>query len=207
MRQWEKLEHEWHAYLNAKYGNYFSLQESSNSTVSDILCTKPDNHFYIDVKSTTAHTGQFVLTPNPDTETFTFSPKNKTPLTSNTQRIIDYMNDNFDMFKNVQTQQIRLELPQHDMFEWVREYYTTVKNVEFFTTKDTENNFVIVPIDKLAHYFDISAVYRVNEAGHQNSTLNGNPTSNMHSAPKISHTHSSTLTPSPPHTTSTNNDL
>lgn len=165
MQQWEKLEHEWHAYLNTKYGNHFSLQGSSNSTVSDILCTKPDKPFYIDVKSTTAHTGQFVLTPNPDTETFTFSPKNKTPLTPNTQRIINYMNDNFDIFKNVQTQQIRLDLPQHDMFEWVQEYYTTTKNVEFFTTKDAENNFVIVPIDKLAHYFDISATYRVKRSG------------------------------------------
>lgn len=165
MQQWEKLEHEWHAYLNAKYGNYFSLQGSSNSTVSDILCTKPDTPFYIDVKSTIAHTGQFVLTPNLDTETFTFSPKNKTPLTPNTQHIIDYMNAHFDTFKNVQTQQIRLDLPQHDMFKWVREYYTAVKNVEFFTTKDAENNFVIVPIDKLADYFDISATYRVKRSG------------------------------------------
>lgn len=200
MQQWEKLEHEWHAYLNAKYGNYFSLQGSSNSTVSDILCTKPDNPFYIDVKSTTAHTGQFVLIPNTDTKTFTFSTKNKTPLTPNTQRIIEYMNAHFDTFKNVQTQQIPLNLPQHDMFKWVQEYYTTVKNVEFFTTKDAENNFVIVPIDKLAHYFDISATYRVKRSGSSKLSTKWQPDfEHALNAQHIPHTFINTHTLTTPH--------
>ena len=102
MKDWERFEIESIEYLQNTFGTLASFihQGKSDSTVPDILVVKSDNtEFYIEVKYAPAQCGQFVLIPNLDTSTFEYSTKNKGQIDQYSQAIINYMNTDFDSFR------------------------------------------------------------------------------------------------------------
>ena len=168
MNTWEQFEKQCTDYLNLKFGDYakFLLLGGSNSTVVDILAkTNNGNAFYIEVKQSPSQCGQFVLIPNFKTKKFEYSHLNVSHNNKYSQLIIDYMNDNFDEFSDVDSTGKDIIMPNgSDIFaNWITHFYKE-KDVKFFIS----NNFIIIPIDNFKYYFYIKAKYRVKRSGSSN---------------------------------------
>ena len=165
MTIWKDFEEEATEYLNKNFGKYanFILQGGSNSTKEDIKVTTKNNvEFYIEAKHSPAQCGQFVLFPNLKTKKFEYSKQNVNRLNESALKIMSYMNENFDEFKNVGTAGKNIEFlgSQNIFCDWIVEMYKS-KNVKFFIT----NNNTILPIEKFKEYFNVSAKYRVKKSG------------------------------------------
>lgn len=169
MEQWKKFELECNDYLNEKYGDYFNHMGFSDSTVSDIKYKNNDNTFYIEAKMPSAQSGQFVVIPDYEKKEFIFSPKNRTKEDENTKIIIEYMNENFDIYSNPGTSGKSIEIDQDIFSNWIVNYYKQ-KGVKFFITKG--DDFIIFPIEKYSNYFHISATYRIKKSGSNNVPKN-----------------------------------
>ncbi len=162
--KWKQLELNCFEYLKQTYGKLaeFKHYGDSNATVADILVSKLNQDFYIEVKSPQAQCGQFVLNIDQNNCVFEYSLHNKTNYYDSTKAIIDYMNNHFDNFQQVSTAPLKIDLDKSIFYDWVRTYYHD-KNVAYFMTK--QNNFLIIPIANLESYFDIHAYYRVKKSG------------------------------------------
>lgn len=167
MKSWQTLEIDATNFLTKNYSDYITaiLQGGSDSNISDVLVkTYTNKTFYIDVKKKNAQCGQFVLHPDKKNKEFVFSKRNKSILTESTSKIISFMNRNFQSFFDAGTSGITIHIPDDTTIfsNWIIDYYTQ-KNVEFIITKD--HDFLIIPLKEIAHYFDITAKYRVKQSG------------------------------------------
>ena len=165
MNNWEQFEIDCTKFLNEQFGEYatFIHQGKSDSTVPDIrVITKKNKQFYIEAKHSPAQCGQFVLLPNIETKKFEYSKLNSTEINNYSQTIIDYMNSNFEEFKEAGTagKNIEFDNCQSVFNNWIIKTYKD-KGVKFFIT----NNNVILPIEEFANYFDVSAKYRIKRSG------------------------------------------
>ena len=168
MAVWEDFEYKCTDYLNEKFGVYanFIHQGGSDSTVPDILVkTKSGDLFYIDAKHSPAQCGQFVLLPNLETGTFEYSRLNVNCINRYAEMIMDYMNNDFDAFREAGTAGKDIDMPNgSDIFaNWIIQAYKD-KGAEFFIT----NNYTILPIERFRDYFDVSAKYRIKRSGSGN---------------------------------------
>lgn len=168
MKAWELFEQECTTYLNNKFGKYADFKQcgGSISTESDILVTTlSGKHFYIEVKESSAQCGQFVLLPDIKSKTFKYSDKNALALNPAAKAIINYMNNNFELFKNAGKtgQNITMNNASEVFAEWIIQAYFQ-KNCKFFISK----NFIIFPIEQCLDYFNINACYRVKRSGSSN---------------------------------------
>lgn len=160
-KEWAKFEVEATNYLNEKYGDFanFIHQGGADSTKPDILVeTKKGTSFYIEAKCSKAQCGQFVLQPDIVTSTFKYTAKN--PINQYAEEIIDFMNNDFEAFKEAGTKGKDIEMDPSVFVNWITKIYKD-KNVKFYIT----DNFVFVPIDKFAEFFDVTAKYRVKRSG------------------------------------------
>lgn len=165
MTIWENFEIECVNYLNKHFGVYahFIHQGGADSTVPDILVeTNTGKSFYIDAKHSPAQCGQFVLLPNIETCTFEYSKNNINRINNYAKRIIDYMNNQFDEFREANTIGKNIDMTNGSSIfsNWVIQTYQE-KGVKFFIT----NNYTILPIERFQEYFDISAKYRIKRSG------------------------------------------
>jgi hypothetical protein len=165
MKKWEIFEIKCTNFLNEKYGTYaeFIHQGKSNSKASDILVkTKSGKSFYMGVKLCPAQCGQFVLLPNLNTRRFEYSSSNDNPINRHSEMIINYMNDNFDVFSAPSTSGKSIDIPNgaNIFSNWVIEIYQH-KGAKLFIT----NNYTILPIEYFRDYFQISAKYRIKRSG------------------------------------------
>lgn len=165
MKNWEIFEEQCNEYLKNEFGEYakFSLMGGSNSTVSDIKVeTLTHKVFFIEGKHSPAQCGQFVLLPNLTTQSFEYSKLNETPINNYTRLIIDFMNNDFESFKDAGTSGKRIEIKNSSKIfsKWIIETYKH-KNVRFFIS----NGNIIIPIDKVNKYFNVKAVYRIKRSG------------------------------------------
>lgn len=159
-KAWEIHEEQCLAYLTNNFGQYatFSLNKGSDSTKTDIEVVSATQQFNVEVKLSPAQSGQFVVL---DTgEEFQYSSRNKTPYNEYAGSIIEYMNQEQDLFQQAGTRGQNIGLPTELLTAWIQETYGQ-KGVEFFVT----NDFHIVPIDDFAHYFNVTATYRVKRSG------------------------------------------
>lgn len=168
MERWQKFELECTDFLNQHFGSYakFTHKGGDDSTISDILVTTNHNStFYIEVKFSPAQCGQFVLQPDLNSRTFIYSSKNPKPINMPAKQIIDFMNQDFDAFREAGTAGKTIAMSNaKDVFaDWIIQSYTE-KGVKFFIT----NNFTILPIERLNDFFDISATYRIKRSGSRN---------------------------------------
>ena len=165
MAIWEAFEIDCTNYLNRKFGNYakFIHQGGTNSTVPDIFVkTVSGNASYIDAKHSPAQCGQFVLIPDFETNSFKYSGQNVNHINKWANMIIKHMNKCFDEFRDSGTtgKDIILDNDQDIFSNWIIESYKD-KNVRFFIT----NDYTILPIERFADYFEISAKYRIKRSG------------------------------------------
>ncbi len=165
MSTWATFEIECTKYLNNRFKSYanFLHQGGSDSTVSDILVeTNNGDSFYIDVKHCPAQCGQFVLHPDITSKSFIYGSKNDTRLNIYAQKIIDYMNSDFESFRNAGTAGKEINMPDKDdvFANWVIDKYQN-NGTRFFIT----NNYELLPLGRFKQYFDISAKYRIKRSG------------------------------------------
>lgn len=165
MSQWADFENLATKYLNDNFGDVaeFYLEGGSNSNVPDIRveCFNGET-FYIEAKNAPAQCGQFVLLPDVITSSFVFSHRNDTVLIPSAQRIIEYMNLDFEAYKEAGTAGKEIDLGDNGntFAEWI---VTTYKNkgVRYFIT----NDFTILPVEEFHNHFNVSATYRVKRSG------------------------------------------
>lgn len=165
MAEWEKFETDSTDYLNQVFGEHarFDCRGGSDSTVSDIeVMTISGKRFYIEAKHCPAQCGQFVLLPNVGEGRFEYSRQNATSLNSYSKAIMEYMNRFFDEYKEAGTvgKVIEMENGPHIFASWIIKAYKD-KGAEFIIT----NGNLILPVDDLLKYFNVSAKYRVKRSG------------------------------------------
>lgn len=165
MSNWIEFEIECTNYLNKKFGAYahFTHQGGADSTVSDILAeTNHGNSFYIDAKHSPAQCGQFVLLPDISSGIFKYSNQNSKRINIYAEKIINYMNTQFDGFREAGTtgKDIDMQNGSSIFSDWIIQTYKE-KGTEFFIT----NNYTILPIKRFNEYFDVTAKYRIKRSG------------------------------------------
>lgn len=164
MSDWETFEEKCCSYLNDSYGNdhvRFEVDGGRNSTSSDIkVYVKEINRFNIEVKSSVAQSGQFVVL-NKDGKLI-FSPRNKSD-ENEAKPFLDYMNDNYDLYKTPTTAGEELDMDSNEYNKWIIEHYHK-KNEKFVITSDSFS-FIIFPIEKYGDYFETKCTYRIKGSG------------------------------------------
>ncbi len=164
MENWKIFEINCLQYLNDTFANervLFLSTGGSNSNTPDIcVCVDNKQAFNIEVKSASAQSGQFVVLQENDK--FDFSCRNKSQ-SQDAIPFIDYMNNNFDKYKNAGTAGVNVDLPKEEFLSWIISHYKS-KNEQFVITKK-DDNFIIFPIDKYGDYFETTCKYRVKKSG------------------------------------------
>ncbi len=167
MKTWERVEQDCTEYLQRKFSAYatFTRQGSSDSTKSDVKVQRTNKEpFYVEAKKLPAQCGQFVLLPNEQTKTFTFSPENDSEENEYARTMIAHMNERFDSFFNAGTKGEILEIDNgEELFVgWILEHYNS-RNVKFFIT----DKRVLFPIEDFSKYLSVTAKYRTKKSGSQ----------------------------------------
>lgn len=148
--------------LNGK-GIKVERKGGSDSTIPDIKITKKNNEmFYIEVKMHDAQSSQFVV--NIVDKQFCYSEKNKFDNNIFCQEIIDILNDNFDVYSQVN---------QSGMFVPISDLLATNciiknmknKNVKYLITVDKHNQKRIIPVDDFQYFFNIITKFRTKKSG------------------------------------------
>lgn len=168
MSNWQDFEIECTDYLNNRFGGYatFYHEGGADSTVPDIrVKTNSNRIFYIDAKCCPAQCGQFVLLPNISTGKFEYSPLNANKLNSYAIKIIEFMNEDFDGFREAGTagKDINMQSGSKIFADWIIQIYKEKGACLFIT-----NDFRIVNIDDFAEHFNVSAKYRIKRSGSGN---------------------------------------
>ena len=140
MAIWEDFEIQCTDYLNQRFGAYarFIHQGGADSTVPDILVqTKSGNSFYIDAKHSPAQCGQFVLLPDIESCTFEYSWQNVNRINRYAEMIMDYMNEDFDSFREAGTagKDICMNNGSDIFANWIIQTYSD-KGAKFFITNN-----------------------------------------------------------------------
>lgn len=166
MQPGEVFEKECYSYLEKEYTTeyvHFVRKGGMDSTKSDIAVFKSEKiDFYIEAKDSSAQSGQFVLLPNVDTETFEFSPRNRSKPNVMTDIIIAYMNSDFHRFNHAGTAGQFLDLETDVFSNWIIRHYQE-KNVKYVISRGVD--FVVFPIRKYHEYFNITATFRIKKSG------------------------------------------
>lgn len=165
MAIWEDFETNCTDYLNRKFGAYaqFIHHGGADSTVPDILViTNLGKRFYIDAKHSPAQCGQFVLLPNISEGRFEYSRQNVNQINTYAAKIMAHMDERFDEFREAGTagKDIVMGNGSHIFSEWIIQAYKE-KGAKLFIT----NNYTILPVERFADYFEVSAKYRIKRSG------------------------------------------
>ena len=168
MAIWEEFEMQCAEHFNNRFSHYanFILQGGADSTVPDILVkTNSGKSFYIEAKHSPAQCGQFVLLPNLETSTFEYSRQNVNRINRYAEMIMNYMNQDFDAFREAGTAGKDIDMPNSSnvFANWIIQAYSD-KGAKFFVT----NNFTLLPIENFSDYFNVTAKYRIKRSGSDN---------------------------------------
>ncbi|MDM0611593.1 hypothetical protein QTH09_11210 [Clostridium perfringens] len=171
MSNWSSFEEECTDFLNTKYSNsslFFKHVGGSNSNISDIQIIK-DNSIkgYIEAKMSLAQSGQFVLLKNDADSAFIYSPLNKSPLTPSAQIIINYINSNYNNFKDVNTNSLGINLPSNIFTDWITKHYLD-KGALFIITSSFNGKLIVFKTEDFGKYFTIKANFRRKKSGSSN---------------------------------------
>lgn len=161
MKAWEEFEIDATRFLNDTYGEFaiFTHEGGADSTLPDILVETNNGHeFYIEAKLSKAQCGQFVLQADNNSNTFRYTARNT--INEYAIEIMNFMNHNFEEFKEVGTAGKEIEMNPNVFADWIINTYAK-KGVRWFISED----YVLIPIDKFGEFFDVSATYRVKKSG------------------------------------------
>ena len=164
MAGWQEFEQACCNYLNKTYGNNrvrFESDGGSDSTSSDIKAFVDGvNRFNIEVKSSAAQSGQFVVL-NADGKLI-FSPENDSE-EKEAEPFLVYMNAHYDTYKTATTAGKKLDMDKSEFNKWIVDHYLD-KN-ELFVITSNGDDFIIFPTEKYGEYFDTTCNYRIKKSG------------------------------------------
>lgn len=171
MSNWSSFEEKCTDFLNTKYSSsslFFKHVGGSNSNISDIQIIK-DNCIkcYIEAKMDIAQSGQFVLLKNPEDSAFIYSTRNKTSITPSSQAIMDYINENYSNYKDVNTSAIGISLPSYIFTDWIIQHYLD-KGALFIITASPSGELIVFKTEDFGRYFNIKANFRRKKSGSSN---------------------------------------
>lgn len=162
---WEQFELDCTEYLNGQFGEYAKFRHTggADSTVADIqVVTRTGRTFYMDAKCCPAHCGQFVLLPDVAAGEFVYSPGNVAEINEYARQMMEYMNREFEAFKEAGTagKELKMENGPEIFAGWIMEAYQN-KGVRYFIT----NDYRIFPVEQFRECFDVTAKYRIKRSG------------------------------------------
>lgn len=167
MKDWKKFEKEATSYLNERYNSSslkFENYGGSNSNKADIKVYKNDNHiFNVEAKLSPSQSGQFVVKIKDDK--FVFSSKNVSAKNEYSDKIVEYLNQNFELYNSVEQSSIEIDCPVKLLENWIIRHYKN-KDSEFIITSNEVKGFkAIVPIEEVPEYFNVNANLRRKRSG------------------------------------------
>lgn len=171
MSNWSDFEYRCTDFLNNKYSNstlHFECIGGSNSNISDIKIIK--NHStkgYIEAKMALAQSGQFVLLKDDSNSKFIYSSLNKSDLNASSQIIMDYINDNYQTFKDVNTSSLGIDLSPETFSTWIIQHYLN-KGALFIITSSPNEDLIMFKTEDFGKYFTIKANFRRKKSGSSN---------------------------------------
>lgn len=162
---WMQFEIDCTDYLNKTYGKFFDHKGGANSYLSDIECKKPGHNFFIECKMPKAQSGQFVLKPDFATKSFAFSTKEPSAGIW-AQAIQKYLSDEkvFDKVVNGK-EDVNQFIPTLVLIQWVKKAMIQ-KRVKYVISARVNAKYtgdfkvLLIPVEQIQNYFDISASYR-----------------------------------------------
>lgn len=166
---WLEFEKKCVYYLNNRFGNNnisFKNIGVHNSNMPDIVVLNNLNiEFCMEAKMPNAQSGQFVLLD--DNTKFVYSEKNKSEINKFSEIIINYINDNYENYKNVTTKSIEIDLDSNIFNDWIINHYAK-KNVKFIISIKPNGEYIIFPLIKFFKYFKIKSNFRIKTSGSRN---------------------------------------
>ena len=164
-KQWKIFEDDCHKYLMENYKDSnvnFNKVGESNPNSSDIEVVKDNkNIFNIEIKMKKSQCSQFTLRIEDDK--FIYSKLNKSKNNDYSKEIIDYLNLNYDTYKDVKQSTLKVDLPKEIYKKWIIDYYYSL-NSKFIIT-GTKKNKIILPVEKIEDYFKITCCLRRKKSG------------------------------------------
>lgn len=162
---WMQFEVDCTSYLNETYGKYFVHHGGGNSYLSDIECKKPEHNFFIECKMPKAQGGQFVLKPDFSTKSFVFSSKEPSAGIW-AEAIKKYLSDEkvFDKVVNGK-EDVNQFIHTLVLIQWVKKAMIQ-KRVKYVISARVNAKYtgdfkvLLIPVEQIQNYFDISASYR-----------------------------------------------
>lgn len=164
-KRWEIFENDCFCYLNDKYLKEnidFIKAGKSNSKCSDIKVLKNNKDiFNMEIKMKASQSSQFALRIEDDK--FIYSDLNQNENNKYSKEIIDYINSNYEKYKDIKQNSIKIDLSDNLYKNWINSHYRN-SNIEFIITGD-KNNKIILPIENIDKYFKIECFLRKKKSG------------------------------------------
>lgn len=161
---WKEFENECVNFLNSKYGNFFEHKGASDSTTSDILYKRGEVNFFVESKMSKAQSGQFVLIPNEAEMKFEYSFRNKSLNNEYARKIIEYINEHYNEFKNAGTKGLSIDMDKSVFYNWIIHYYLE-KGVKYIITRNKKGTFIVFRVEDIRRFFDVQANFREKKSG------------------------------------------
>jgi len=170
MKSWELFEQEVFKYLRRRFSldgaiDFVQLG-GSNSSILDIQAVgKSGNTILLEVKSSLAQAGQFVLEVK--NSQFHFRPRAKGRVATSLQlELIKYMNQHFGRFQEVTQSAVEIDWPRELTNQLVQEHYRS-KGAAYFVSGSIEGDskFGIVPLTHIGEAFTFKVILRRKKSG------------------------------------------
>jgi hypothetical protein len=168
LQKWEIFQNEATEFLSNYFNIHCSMEGGFDATTSEITARNTDKVITtIEAKFCPAQAGQIILLS--DGSKFSFSDKSKNNSNSYTHDIIRYLNSNYSSFLGTNSATIPVNIDDHTLFNWVKTVYQE-KNVEWIIASSkfndlTQDDLLLVPLNEMEKYFDISIVFRRKKSG------------------------------------------
>ena len=169
MKQWNDFESEMTNYLQEMLKEYDVLVKqygNADSTIPDIGITikSSNKQFYVEIKMPSSQTSQFVVEIINDR--FVYGSKNKFKSNQYAEEIIDVLNENFQLYKNVAQGGMDVPIPETVAFSWIASNMKN-KNVEFIISVDNSGKKRVFSVEDFINFFNIKTTLRRKKSGSQ----------------------------------------
>ena len=169
--KWKQYEINSRNFLNYNYSNLgfiFSNTGFSNSKEPDITISKNNIKVgNIESKLSPSQAGQFVICECG--QGFEFSSKNVYPLNNYTVKIIEFINKNYYKYNKPSTKGINLDCGDELLYNWVINHYKNNKKNDYIISSSNLDSYnIIIPVEDIPKYFNISATVRNKKSGSRN---------------------------------------
>lgn len=167
MKQWEKFENDTTQFLQEALGEYDVIIKqfgNADSTLPDIEISLKNtgSNFFIETKMPSSQTSQFVV--DIYNNKFIYGTNNKFKANAYSDDIIQILNENYSLYKNVSQSGMIVPVPDTIAFGWIVSNIKN-KNVEFIMSIDSNSNERIIPIELFSNFFNVKTILRRKKSG------------------------------------------